>query len=97
MTKKQEEREGVAEAKELLRAYGYVVVKGSSYRRAQEKQRTAETLLKAAEERIEDAYTWARNCLAEERRLVARITHVYAVALEHGATLEELRGPACPE
>lgn len=86
----------IAEARRVLEADGYVVLREKSHRQAQERQRVAEALMVAAEEAAESARVWARNCLAEERRLRDRITHVYGVARAHGATLVELAGPDTP-
>lgn len=86
----------IAAARALLEANGYVVLREKSYRQAQERQRVAEALMVAAEDAAEGARVWARDCLAEERRLRERNTHVYGVARAHGATLVELAGPDTP-
>lgn len=83
----------IEEAKSLLKAEGYVVLKEKSYRQAQERQRVAEALRAAEERATEHAREWARDCLAEERRLADRLTFLYGKAIEHGATMEELAGP----
>jgi len=77
----------------VVKAAGYVVLKEKSYRQAQERQRVAEALKQAAERNRKDAYRWAESCLTEERRLSDRLTFVYGVAQQHGATTEELRQP----
>lgn len=82
----------IAKAKELVEAAGYVVLREKSYRQAQERQRVAECYRTSAEEARDSAMAWARDCLAEERRLRERLTFVYGVAQAHGATTEELSG-----
>ncbi len=79
-------------AKAALEAAGYVVLRAKSYRQAQERQRVAECYREAAEQAAESARAWAREHLAEERRLADRLTFVYGVARAKGATAEELRG-----
>lgn len=75
-----------------IKAAGYVLIKAESYRRAQERQRIAEALKKAAEQDAERTRAWAVGCHNEERRLANRLTFVYGVAKAHGATDDELRG-----
>lgn len=82
----------LAEALGLVKAAGYVVLKEKSYRAAQERQRIAAVRQQCAEEHTASARAWARDSIAEERRLAARLTFVYGVAMKHGATTEELRG-----
>ena len=77
-----------------LEAEGYVVLRAKSYRQAQERQRVAEALRRAAEERVEGTREWAMQAFAEQRRLSDRLTFVYGVARAHGATVDELRGDA---
>lgn len=83
----------VDNARRLLEASGFVVLREKSYRQAQERQRVAEALRASAEQEAGHARQWARDCLTEERRLRDRITHVYGIAQAHGATVEELRQP----
>jgi hypothetical protein len=82
----------VSAAVDVVEAAGYTVVLTASYRRAQERQRLA--LLRAEWEKAaaEDARRWARDCLAEERRLRERCTYLYGLASKLGATPEQLRG-----
>lgn len=87
---------GLGEARTLLESAGFVVLRAKSYRQAQERQRVAEALRGAAIEDAQSAQAWARNCLAEERRLRERLTFVYGVARAKGATDDELRGPDAP-
>lgn len=86
----------VAAALAIVRAAGYVALKAKSYQRAQEKLRVAEALLSAEVDHRASIEGWAQNCIAEERRLGARLTHVYAVAIAHGATHDELAGDGLP-
>lgn len=81
-------------ALDAVKAAGYVVLKEKSYRQAQERQRVAEALRASEEQAAEHARAWAHGCLMEERRLRDRLSFVYGVAKAHGATDEELRGPA---
>lgn len=81
-------REAIAQ----LESDGFVVLRAKSYRQAQERQRVAEALKEAAERQVESAYAWARNCMAEERRLGERCTYLYGLAAQLGASGEELRG-----
>ena len=69
---------------------GYIVLKASSYRRAQERQRIAQVRMEDAFKRIEDIDRWAQQGYDELRRLRDRLTFVYGVARAHGATVEEL-------
>lgn len=80
-------------AKLTLQAAGYVVLKSTSYRNAQERQRIAEAQRRCAEEDAARTRTWAEGAFTEQRRLSDRLTHVYGVARAHGATEEELRQP----
>lgn len=82
----------VEEAVAVVEAAGFVVLRQKSYRAAQERQRRAEVYRECAEESKERAYAWARDCLAEERRLRERLTFVYGVAQKFGATAADLRG-----
>ncbi|AGS82437.1 hypothetical protein SEA_YEET_137 [Mycobacterium phage Yeet] len=79
-------------ARELLEDNGYVVLRAKSYRQAQERQRVAEVYRRCEEEAAEHARAWARDCLAEQRRLADRCTFLYGAAIAAGATPEELRG-----
>lgn len=78
----------------LVKANGYVVLKEKSYRQAQERQRIAECLRAAEQDRREGAERWARDCCTEERRIRERLTFVYGVARAHGATVAVLSGGA---
>lgn len=82
----------IEQAKRALAEHGYVVLKGKSYRSAQERQRRAEAHRDWAKRERESALAWARDCLADERRLRDRCTFLYGVARAHGATVEELGG-----
>lgn len=83
----------IDEALKIVKDAGYVVLKAKSYRQAQERQRVAEVRAQCAAEEAEGNRAWARDCLAEQRRLADRLTFVYGVARAHGASVEELRGP----
>lgn len=84
----------IADTKTTLELHGYTVQKTTSYRRAQERQRIAQNLAEWETERREHAERWARDCLAQERRYIDRLNHVYAVARAHGATDDELADDA---
>lgn len=86
----------VAAALAVVSAAGYVAVRAKSYQRAQERQRVAEALLAAEVSHQASTERWARDCLTEERRLGARLTYVYGVAIAHGATHEELAQDRTP-
>lgn len=86
--------ENVEWAKKRLEGEGYVVLRAKSYRQAEERRRVAQARVFWAEDVAETARIWARDCLAEERRLRDRCTHLYGLAARYGATDEELRGPA---
>jgi len=85
------EPHAVDDARRLLVAEGYVVLKAKSYQRAQERRRVAEALLRAAERRTAEVEAWARRSLDEERRIRDRMTEIVAFAMEHGATYDDLR------
>jgi hypothetical protein len=77
-------------AKRLLESAGYVVIKGTSHRRAQERQRIAEARMEDAFSRVASVEAWAQSLCAEERRLRDRLVFVYGVARAHGASVAEL-------
>jgi hypothetical protein len=81
----------IDDAKALLVANGYVVLKAKSHREAQLRRRVTEARARWADDDAEHARDWARKCLDEERRLRERLTLVWGLAVEHGATLDELR------
>lgn len=83
----------IANARQLLEANGYVVLREKSYRAAQERQRVAQVRQQCAEEDAEHARAWARDCLKEERRLRDRCTFLYGAARAAGCTENDLRGP----
>lgn len=80
----------VAQARALLEANGYVVLREKSYRLAQERQRVAEARQLWEKAAAQSARDWAIDCLDEDRRLADRLTFVWGVAMAHGATSEEL-------
>lgn len=85
--------EQIADAKKLLVDNGHVVLRESSYRKAQERQRMAETRAFIADEQRDGQRKWMeRDVFPRERYLADRLTFVYGVARAHGATAEELSG-----
>lgn len=82
----------IKEAKRVLEANDYVVLKIISYRRAQERQRIAQVRMEDAFKRVEHIDKWAQAGYDELRRLRDRLTFVYGVARAHGASVEELSG-----
>lgn len=80
------------DALSTVRRAGYVALKEKSYRQAQERQRVAEALRRAAEEEMERKQRWVESEHAEHRRILDRLTFVYGVARAHGATEQELAG-----
>lgn len=75
-----------------LEADGYTVLRTKSYNAARERQRVAEALLRSEREHVESIERWAREAFASERKMADRCSYLYAVAMKHGATAEELRG-----
>ncbi|MHC9292017.1 hypothetical protein ACRCUN_06090 [Mycobacterium sp. LTG2003] len=91
------ERHAITDARLLLESYGYVVLREKSYRQAQERQRVAEALRRAAEDDARSARRWAQETLHNEiRDLYARCTFLYGAAIARGATADELRGAWTP-
>lgn len=82
----------VANLRTQLEAAGYVVLKESSYRRAQERQRIAEALLRNEQEHVASTERWARECCERERRMSVRTSYLYGLAKAHGASDDELAG-----
>jgi hypothetical protein len=82
------------EAKAVLEAAGYVVVKAKSYRDAQERQRRAQCMAEAEVDRRKSVEAWAHRCLDDERQMRDRVTFLYGVARAHGATDDELAADA---
>ena len=80
------------QAKRLLEANGYVILKAKSYQRAQERQRLAQALWESAQRDRAHTREWAFSIFDEQRRLADRLTFVYGVARSHGASVEELNG-----
>ena len=76
----------------LVRAAGYVLLKTSSYRRAQERHRIALVRLEDAAEQRASTERWAHQAFTEQRRVGDRLTSVYGAARAHGATVAELDG-----
>lgn len=92
-------RRRIDQAKKLLQANDFVVLRARSHRQAQERQRVAEARVKFEEMEAEHARQWALECLARERHLADRCTFLYGAARAHGATIEELGGSlhaSCP-
>ncbi len=86
--------DAIAEGRNLLESYGFVVLREKSYRQAQERQRVAECYRDREIEAAESARHWARNCLDEERRIRDRCTFLYGAARAAGCSVEELSGHA---
>lgn len=86
----------VQEAKVLLEASGYVVVKEKSYRQAQERQRIARVREEYAEKHEADLRAWMeRDVFPWERHLVQRVDHLARLATRLGAKDEDWAGPPC--
>lgn len=81
----------IEHALETVRAAGYVAIKATSYRNAQERQRIAQVQRQCAEEDAERARNWARDCLERERETRDRVTEIWTLAQAHGATIDDLR------
>jgi hypothetical protein len=82
----------ISVAKALLTANGYVMHRAKSWRQLIERVRVAECYRDSEIRATESTRGWARDCLAEERRLRDRCTFLYGMACAKGATVEELRG-----
>lgn len=80
----------LAKMKAKLEASGYVVLKAASYRRAQDRQHTAEALLASQERENEHTRQWAHRAFDEQRRLSDRCTYLYGLAASLGASDEQL-------
>lgn len=86
----------VAQAKEMLEAGGYVVLRAASYRAAQTRLRVAEALRDAAIEDRESRRVWMeREVFPWERHLVNRLTFLADLVHDLGATREQMRGSDC--
>lgn len=78
-------------ARKFLEARGFVVLREKSYRQAQERQRVAQALCRAAEQDAARTREWAQTELHREiRRLSDRCTFLYGAARAAGCTAEEL-------
>jgi len=73
-----------------LERRGYVTLTAKSYKAAQRRQGIAQSRMAWAEREAESARSWAYDCLAEERRLHARLNEIIALATQHGMTTEDL-------
>lgn len=80
----------IDEAKALLTAEGYVVLKAKSYYQAQERQRTERVLREAAEREIASTTAWAHGVCDSERHLRDRCTYLYGLAASLGASDNQL-------
>ncbi|MCP2195675.1 hypothetical protein, partial [Williamsia deligens] len=58
----------IESAKKLLAQHGYVVLREKSYRQAQERQRCAEALRRAAEEHAARNQRWVEDKVGPEMR-----------------------------
>lgn len=56
----------------------------------------AENEVEWAKREAEHARRWAEDCHGYERRMSERVTHLFGLAVKHGATDAELRGPVEP-
>jgi hypothetical protein len=79
-------------AKRILESTGHVVLKASSYRRAQERQRVADVMAADARERAasQDAW-WRESILPELFSYRDRCEFLYGAARAAGCTVEDLR------
>lgn len=67
-----------------------VMLTKPAHQRLKRDKDRAEQRVKFEEEAAEHARQWARDCLAEERRLSERCTYLYGLAASLGATPEQL-------
>lgn len=84
--------EYIEQARSTAEACGWRVLKEASYRRAQERQRIAEALLRNGQEHVASTERWARECCERERRMSVRTSYLYGLAKAHGASDDELAG-----
>ena len=84
--------DAIEQAKALLKADGFVVLRQKSYRQAQERQRVAEVRMACAEREMESTTRWAHKAFDEQARLAERCGFLYGQAMARGATADELRG-----
>lgn len=81
----------VEEAKAVLKAAGYVVVREKSYRQAQTRQAIHQREVQWANDQMESNRRWVQARVDEERRIVARCSYLYGLASALGATEAQLR------
>ncbi len=82
----------IDEAKALLEANGFTVLRTKSYNQMRERHRVAVALKEGAERYQESTRAWAVDCIKAERRLMKRCEFLYGVARACGASVDELRG-----
>ncbi|ANA86924.1 hypothetical protein SEA_DELIAN_68 [Gordonia phage Delian] len=83
----------IDDARKLLEDNGFVVLREKSYRQAQERQRVAEALRRAAEEDSARTRKWVQTELGHEiRYLRDRCTFIYGEARAAGCSVEQLSG-----
>ena len=83
----------VQQAKELLRANGFIVLTAKSYYAAQERQRCAEVTAQSAIADRDGQRQWMeRDIFPRLDHLSDRLTFVYGIARARGASVVELGG-----
>lgn len=82
----------IEDAKKLLEDDGYVVLRRRSHEATLRRLAIAQSECQWEKREAEHAREWARDCLAQERRLGDRCTFLYGMARSMGATDEQLRG-----
>jgi hypothetical protein len=87
----------INEAKALLEAEGFVVLRAKSHANTLERARTDRVLREAAERHEASNMKWVREQEAEHRRLYGRCSYLYGLAKALGATDEQLHDPALDE
>lgn len=80
-------------SRDQLAAEGWTLLRTKSYQAAQRKLDLAKSRLAWVEEQLLYLHGILEKEWAEERRLRDRLEFVYGKAIEHGASVEELRGP----
>lgn len=86
----------VEQAKLILEANGYVVLKQKSYENAQRRQWVDRALRASAEEDRDRQREWMeRDVFPWKRHLMNRVTHLGNLAVRLGATTEDMKGPPC--
>lgn len=87
------ERNAIADARNYLESYGYVVIREKSYRAAQQRQAIAEAIKNVEIQQRQSTDRWAQQELVPQiLRLSERCSFLYGAARAAGCTDTELQG-----